>query len=129
MSKIDLKIGNIVSVSGKESFGLGVIVGIDGNQADIFFKNYRAAETAYLKDIKLADQTEKEKKVIRIDKTLYEIKEFINPNTDTEFWILKADNGEYIASGDTESKAIKNLHIMLENLVKAEEWTRRLRQM
>ena len=50
----DFKVGDKVTIGQKPDLGIGKIVDIEGDQADIFFKEKGLAETAHIKDIELA---------------------------------------------------------------------------
>jgi superfamily II DNA or RNA helicase/HKD family nuclease len=54
MSIKDFNIGDKVIIGNKMDLGIGKIVEIEGNQADIYFKEKGIAETAHLQDIQLA---------------------------------------------------------------------------
>ncbi len=54
MGNANFKIGDRVYIGNKIDFGIGVIVAVEGNQVDIFFKERGIAETAHVKDVHLA---------------------------------------------------------------------------
>jgi superfamily II DNA or RNA helicase/HKD family nuclease len=54
MTTANFKLGDKVIISNKQDFGIGKIVGIEGNQVDIYFKNKGIGETAHVNEIQLA---------------------------------------------------------------------------
>jgi len=54
MSTENFRVGDKVTIGQKADLGIGKIVDIEGDQADIFFKEKGLAETAHVNDIELA---------------------------------------------------------------------------
>ena len=54
MSTGDFRFGDKVTIGQKPDLGIGKVVGVEGEQADIFFKEKGLAETAHVNDIELA---------------------------------------------------------------------------
>ncbi|MBU1208301.1 MAG: phospholipase D family protein [Proteobacteria bacterium] len=54
MGIYNFKIGDKVVISSKLEFGIGTIVGIEGEQADVFFREKGIAETAHITDLQSA---------------------------------------------------------------------------